>query len=170
MRNPEEILTSEVDWFYFGSDVVLVRIFDLKFEMRITADGPPPDELTEPNEPEYYICRSRNLFLGEDKNFHVETLVLLYGVEHLKGCGVGPQAIPDSFTWENDSYYEVNLAEDAEPAVVDALLDDIAQGNEHMLKHIAYKEDPNAYIATIKNEILRAKLVPYWEAHKDDWV
>lgn len=170
MRYPDEILASEVDWFYFGSGTTLVSILDFKVEKRKTADGPPPDGLEAPDEPEYYICTARNLLLDEDHNFQVDVLILLYGAEHLKDCGQGPQAVPDSFTWGQEGYYTVDLSQGLEDAVLEALLDDMKQSNESLLKNIAFKEDPDAYIQTIKDERLLSKLLPYWEANKEHWV
>lgn len=170
MNYPEEILASEVDWFHFATDVTLVCMLDFKVEKRKTEDGPPPDDLEAPGEPEYYICTARNLLLDEDHNFQVEVLILLYGAEHLKGCGQGPQAVPDSFTWGQEGCYTVDLSQDLEDAVLEALLADMEQSNESLLKHIAFKEDPEAYIRTIKDERLLSKLLPYWESNKEYWI
>lgn len=169
MEYPEEILASEVDWFYFGTGVTLVSVLDFTVENRKTAEGPPPDGIDAPDEPEYYICTARNLLLNMDHNFQVEELILLYGAEFLKGCGQGPQAVPDSYTWGQGGY-TVDLSEDLESAVLEALLDDMKHSNESLLKNIAFKEDPEAYMRTIKDERLLSKLIPYWESNKDYWI
>lgn len=169
-RDPEDILASEVDWFYFGSGTNLVSILDFRVEKRRSADGPPTDDLDLPEEPEYYICWATNLLLDEELNLSVEPLILVYGAEFLLGCGQGPQAVPDSYTWAKDGHYSVDLSGQIEDAVVEALIDDIDQRNECLLKILASKDDPEAFIRSITNEKLLEKLIPYWEANKENWV
>lgn len=172
MRTAEDIFYSEVGWFYFGTDVELVQILELTYEKRPVGTGGLPDGLKEPDhndESEYYFCRSRVLILDEEHNFRVDVLLLVYGAKALMESGEGPEAIPDDYTW-GDGGYSVDLTEDIEPSVLDALLDNISQQSEELIKNVAFKEDPDTYIRTIKNQKLLEAFMPHWKKNKEFWV
>jgi hypothetical protein len=172
MRTAEDILYSEVGWFYFGTGEELVQILDLAYEKRPVGSGGLPDGLKEPDdndESAYYFCRSRVLVLDEDHNFRVDELLMVYGEKALMESGEGPQAMPDDYAW-SDRGYSVDLTKDLEPPVLNALLENIKQQSEELIKNVAFKEDPEEYIRTIKNKDLLEAFLPHWEKNKEFWV
>jgi hypothetical protein len=153
---------SEVDWSYFGGELTLISIIDLNWKRLNPLIDIVEYGLGCVDDTPHILIRSECLVIYQ-RDLLISRQVLLYTEEHLLEAGNGPLAIPDNFTFLDDT--PIDLSEDIPKDIAKVLIDLAKQPSSYLVEQMLHycEDEEEDFIATIKNSALRNAFIKQWK-------